>query len=132
MIEVLLNAVEPNSADSDLDIFKLIKEMFASSPENRPNAKQVESRLERVVMKALTQDLLDSMGELDLGTNVFRTKLRLEKTRFSAWVGLLGLTRLGQETVGFTSQFPAPFFELFETIEDAIKDTKARRFESDT
>ena len=132
VIEVLSNAAETNPADSDSYIFELIKEMFAPSPENRPNAKQVENRLERVAMKALVQDLLDSMGELELGTNVFRTKLRLEKTRFSAWVGLLGLTRLGQETAESTSQLPAPFFELFETIEDAIKDTKARRFESDT
>lgn len=132
MIKVLLKTIEPNLADSGSDLFKLIKEMFAESPKDRPNAKQVESRLERVAMKALTQDLLDSMEELSFGTNVFRTKLHLEKTRISAWAGLLGLTRLGQQTVESTFQLPTPFIDLFEIIEDVIKDTKNRRFESDT
>ena len=106
--------------------------MLAESPEDRPNAKQMESRLERIVIKALTKDLFEFIGELDLGKNVFQTKLCLEKTRFKVWAGLLDLTQLGQQTAEPTSQLLTLFFKLFKTIKDTIKDTKARRFKSNT
>ena len=72
------------------------------------------------------------MGELDLSTNIFQIKLYLKKIWFDAWVGLLGLIWLGQKTIRSTSQLSAPFFELFETIENMIKDIKACHFKSDT
>ena len=129
--EFLSNAMEPNL--SDLQLFELIKDMFLEDPEDRPDAKQVESWLEQVVLKALTQDLLGSLKKLDLGTSIFQAKLRFEKARFSAWAELLGLTCLGEHTVDSTAQIMTSSFELFATLEDMIKEAKAPlRFQSDS
>ena len=72
-------------------LFVLLEEMFAERPTDRPDAKRVESHLECIVMKALTQDLLDSIAKLYSGTSVFRTRLRLEENRIRAWAEVLGL-----------------------------------------
>lgn len=98
----------------------LLQEMFAERPTDRPNAKEVESRLERIAMIGLIQDLLDAIAESYIGTSVFKTSLRLEENRVRAWAGVLSLVKLPGESITNTLQYVRPFTEIHETIETAI------------
>lgn len=103
----------------------LLKEMFAERPTDRPDAKEVESRLERTAMIRLIQDLLDAIAESYIGSNVFQTSVRLEESRVRAWAGVLGLVTLPGESITNTLQYVRPFTEIYETIETAILKMKS-------
>ena len=103
----------------------MLREMFAELPNDRPNAKEVESRLERIAMNALIQDLLDAIAKSYTGTSVFQTSLRLEENRIRAWAAALGLVTLPGQTSTHTLQPVGPFIEFSEAIETAILKMKS-------
>jgi serine/threonine protein kinase len=108
-------------------LFELLMEIFAELPTDRPNAKQVESRLQRTILQALTQDLSDVIAKLRAGTetNVFQVTLYLESTRFRAWAVALDLIPVGRQRIDVTAQIPLSFPELCETLEGAIESIEA-------
>ena len=101
-------------------LFSMLKEMFTELPKDRPNAKKVESRLERIVLNALIQDLLDAIAKSYTGTSVFQTSLHLEENRLRAWAGALGLVTLPGQSSTNIPQPVGPFTEVCETLETAI------------
>lgn len=101
-------------------LFAILREMFAERPDDRPNAKGVETRLERIVMNALIQDLLDTIAKSYTGTSVFQTSLRLEENRVRAWAGALGLVTLPGHNTTTTPQPVGPYTEVCEAIDTAI------------
>ena len=101
-------------------LFLMLREMFVEHPNDRPNAKEVESCLERIVMTALVQDLLDAIEKSYSGTSVFQTSLRLEENRVRAWAGALGLVTLPGQTSTNTLQPVGHFSKYSEVIETAI------------
>ena len=127
--QVLDNLTEVERESDSLvisSLFSVLKEMFAEHPKDRPNAKEVESRLERIVVQALIQDLLDAVNTQSCtGTNVFQTSLRLEENRVRAWAGALGLITLPGQSTTNTSQAIGTFTENCETFEAAILKLKS-------
>ena len=103
----------------------MLREMFAERPNDRPNAKEVESCLERIAMSSLIQDLLDAITKSYTGTSVFQTSLRLEENRVRAWAGALGLVTLPGQSTTNTPQPIGPFTKVSEAIETAILKTKS-------
>ena len=106
-------------------LFTMLREMFAERPNDRPDAKEVESRLERIAVNALIEDLLNAIAKSYTGTSVFQTSLRLEENRVRAWAGALGLVKLPGQSTTNTLQPVGPFTEVCEAIETAILKTKS-------
>ena len=125
-----LTELEKKSDSSAISsLFSLLEIMFAEHPIDRPNAKEIESRLERIVIQALIQDLIDAVTKSYTGTSVFQTSLRLEENHVRAWAGALGLITLpGQSALNARSidtQSIGAFTENCETLETAISKLKS-------
>ena len=104
-------------------LFSLLVEMFAEHPKDRLNAKQVESRLEGIVLQRIIQDMLDAITKLQNSPDIHECQesLRMESTRFRAWAGAFGFIPLRQQVVIPTPEIPASFIVLCDTLENAIK-----------
>ena len=125
--EEVLNALTEVERDANSlaisALFSLLVEMFAEHPKDRLNAKQVESRLEGIVLQRIVQDMLDAITKLQNSPDIHdcQESLRMESTRFRAWAGAFGFIPLRQQVVIPTPEIPASFIVLCDTLENAIK-----------
>ncbi|KAL9028794.1 MAG: hypothetical protein Q9196_002888 [Gyalolechia fulgens] len=103
-------------------LLELVKEMFAEHPKDRPNAKQVEIRLESMVLQRLIQEMLDAITKLqEIDVPDCQESLRMESTRFRAWAGAFGFIPLNQQMIYPTLQVTTLFIGLCNAFENAIK-----------
>lgn len=127
ILDDLADIEEEASSQTICTLSVLLKDMFAERPIDRPNAKEVNSRLDRIAMAGLIGDLLDTIRDAYTGTNVFRTSLRLEENRARAWAGVLGLVSLPGEKSTDTWHYVGPFTEMYENTETALLKLRAPR-----
>ena len=124
--EEVLNALTEVERDTDSlansALLLLLKGMFAEHPKDRPNARQVESRLECIALQRLVQDMLDAMMKFQHSSDIHdcQESLRMESTRFRAWAGAFDLIPIRQQVASPTSQIPASFIVLCDALENAI------------
>ena len=103
-------------------LFKLLEGMFAEDPEYRPKAKQVESRLEGIVLQRCIQDMLDTTTKLqENDVHDYQESLRMEIIRFRAWAGAFGLISVRQQIDNPTPQIPASFVDFYKAFESTVK-----------
>lgn len=121
ILEALLEAEEEANSAATSALLILLKEMFSKLRTDRPDSKKVETRLEIVVMKALVQDLLETIARLYSGTSVYKTNLRLESDRLRAWAGVLGVVTIPGRKATLTLQPLVPFNEVCDAIGGAMK-----------
>ena len=110
-------------------VFELLKAMFAEQPKDRPSAKEVESRLECIVVQALIQNMLDAITELQEkdATKYFQVKVQLEGNRFQAWAGALGLISLRRHSIHTAPRNLASFPILYETLKREVQSIESFR-----
>ena len=125
--EKLVEVEESAKSPAISGIFMLLEKIFEEQSIQRPDSKEMECRLERIVLQTHIQDLLDAITKLRTGTrtHLFQATLSLESARFQAWAFALCLISMRRHSVDYTAQLPASFSELCDTLESAIGDMKS-------
>ena len=108
-------------------VVQLLERVFEDRPTYRSDAKEVENRLERIVLQVHIQELLDTIAKLRIGirTGVFQATISLESARFQAWAVALHLLPTRLESIDYNAQTPISFLELCETFDNTTESMKS-------
>ena len=118
--------VELASFQLTSELIELVREMFASYPQSRPNAPKVETEMARLCIKAFMYSLrriIDNRLEEAIGLNiskVFKARLILEKNRHLAWAGVIGLIPVKGHDYIFKHDTLAFFPAIVSVLQSAI------------
>ena len=100
--------------------------MFATSPTDRPSAAEVESHLLRLTIEVYLYMLLQKLEECvqdplnAADTNVYQTRLYLEKNRLLAWATVLNLRMSPAYLTDQSYEASVLFPELYEILDAAV------------
>jgi serine/threonine protein kinase len=132
-VDLHLKNIESHSSSTAIcTLGTVIRSMFASEPESRPKAKEVVEQMIHVTLESLTSTLLqtaeDSYQVLNSSgvTDLFGTRLSLEKTRLEAWAAVLGLIPVQGSRRPNDKQTVHIFPEACSTLSSAIKELRDR------
>lgn len=132
-VDIHLGNIESRSSSTAIcTLGTVIRSMFASEPESRPKAKEVVEQMIHVTLESFTSTLLQTAEEsyqvLNSSgvTDLFRTRLSLEKTRLEAWAAVLGLIPVQGSRRPHDKQTFHIFPEACSTLSSAIKELRDR------
>ena len=122
-VRIWIEALEEQTkSTAQRDLVTLLFMALQAQAEERPDAKFFEEETGYIAIEALVEALIQSINccfdheKISLNRNVYKTRLKLERTRLEAWAGVLGLIPIEHRRCAHDKQIKNPVTAFYATL----------------